>query len=64
MLSEDIIRIKKAYEENRNNLLGTGAFTESEVKEHLTKVHKKADDKQEVYDNYEGLLNRCKSIYS
>ena len=63
-LQEDIKKIETAYEDTRANLLSTGAFSEEEVKNQLTAVQKKAEDKKDVYDNYEELLNKSKSIYN
>jgi len=63
-LKDEIAKIEEAYENTRKSLLDTGAFNEEEVKNQLSSVQKKADEKKQVYENYEGLLTRSKEIYS
>ena len=63
-LEEDIKKIETVYETTRSSLLSTGAFNEDEVKDQLASVQLKAQSKKEVYQNYEDLLARSKSIYS
>ena len=59
-LKAEIGKIEEAYENTRKSLLATGSFSEDEVKDQLANVQKKAEDRKEVYDNYESLLTRSK----
>lgn len=63
-VNEDTKKIETAYEANRASLLATGAFTEEEVKNQLASVQLKAEEKKEIYSNYEDLLTRASSIYN
>ena len=63
-LKEDIAKIEEAYENSRATLVATGFFNESEARDQLANIQKKADAKKEVYDNYDSLLARAKEIYS
>ena len=63
-LAEEIKRINKAYEENRNTLEATGSFKDDEIKDQLSTIQKRAQEKQDIFDSYEELLAKSKSIYS
>lgn len=63
-LKEEVAKIEDAYENSRKTLLSTGFFNEEEIKNQLANIQKKADDKKQVYDNYDSLLSRAKEIYS
>lgn len=63
-LSNSIVKIGKAYDENRASLSATGSFTESEILSHLNPIQKRADEKQVAYDSYSELVKRSKDIYS
>ena len=63
-LEEEVKQIRKAYEDNRASLAATGAFTDDEIKDQLAAVEKKAQDKQQIYDEYGELLDKSRAIYS
>jgi hypothetical protein len=63
-LSNDIVRIGKAYEETRSNLLSTGAFSEGEIASNLDIIQARSSEKQKAYDSYQDLIHRSKNIYS
>lgn len=62
--SQEKQKIEQAVEENRKSLLGTGSFSDDEVRDHLAAIQKKADQKQATYDDYAQLLARCHNIYA
>ena len=63
-MKEGIAKIEEAYENSRKTLLATGSFSEDEIKNQLANVQKKAEEKRQVYENYEELLTRSREIYS
>jgi len=63
-LSNSIVKIGKAYDENRSSLSSTASFTESEILAYLNPIQKRADEKQAAYDSYGELVKRSKDIYS
>jgi uncharacterized protein YqgV (UPF0045/DUF77 family) len=59
-INEEIKSIEEVYEQNRESLLKTGAFTEEEVKKQLSPIQAKVATKKETREKYEELLTRSK----
>lgn len=63
-LAEEIRKIIKARDDIEATLRSTGAFSEEEIASKVATVQARADERQQVHDDYSALLAKSQQIYS
>lgn len=63
ILAKSADKIEEAYKANSSALNSTGAFSDEEIRQQLSPVQAKIDEKKATYASYGALLNRSKEVY-